>query len=61
LNLKTRQEYDLVRACITGDEAAFKAVFDMFAPTMMVVCSRYAVDKQEAEDWMQEVEKNHGK
>lgn len=54
MNLKTRQEYDLVKACITGDEAAFKAVFDMFAPTMMGVCSRYAVDKQEAEDWMQE-------
>lgn len=26
----------------------------MFAPTMMSLCSRYAVDKCEAEDWMQE-------
>ncbi len=54
MNLKTRQEYDLVRSCLLGEESAFKALFDMFAPNMMTVCSRYAVDKFEAEDWMQE-------
>lgn len=26
----------------------------MFAPTMMAVCSRFAVDRSEAQDWMQE-------
>lgn len=54
MNLKTRQEYDLVRSCLEGSEQGFKALFDMFAPTMMAVCTRYAIDKCEAEDWMQE-------
>jgi len=54
VNLKTKQEYDLVRACLKGQEVAFKTLFELFAPKMMMVCQRYAIDRHEAEDWMQE-------
>ncbi len=54
MKLKANQDYQLVKACLDGDQAAFKSIFEAHAPKMMAVCARYARDNSEAEDWLQE-------
>ncbi len=44
----------LVKYCIKGDPKAQRALFDKFAPKMLSVCMRYAKNKEQAEDVLQE-------
>lgn len=44
----------LIKKCIAGDRGAQLALYNLFSPTMLIVCLRYANDKQEAEDILQE-------
>lgn len=44
----------LVKNCIAGKRKSQKALYEQFAPKMLGVCIRYARDKVEAEDFLQE-------
>lgn len=44
----------LVKYCIKGDSKAQRALFDKFAPKMLSVCLRYAKNKEQAEDVLQD-------
>jgi RNA polymerase sigma-70 factor (ECF subfamily) len=44
----------VIRQCRKGERKAQKALFDHFAPKMLYLCRRYAVDDQEAQDMLQE-------
>lgn len=44
----------LISNCLEGDQRACKVLFDRYAPSMMAVCMRYCVRKEEAEDALQE-------
>ena len=47
-------EDQLVRGCIHKNEAAQKAVFDLYAGKMLGVCMRYARNNADAEDMLQD-------
>jgi RNA polymerase sigma-70 factor (ECF subfamily) len=44
----------IIDQCQQGDRRAQKALFDHFAPKMLYLCRRYAVDMNEAHDMLQE-------
>lgn len=44
----------LALSCAEGDSAAFDRLYHRYAPKMLVVCSRYARDRDEAHDLLQE-------
>jgi RNA polymerase sigma-70 factor (ECF subfamily) len=44
---------DLIRDCKTGSRKAQELLYKQFASKMMAVCMRYAIDKMEAEDMLQ--------
>ena len=44
----------LVRGCLRGHRAAQKALYERFAPRMLGVCSRYAQNRDDAADILQE-------
>src|SRR5476651_388226 len=44
---------DLVRRCKAGERKAQELLYKLFAAKMLGVCLRYAVDKMEAEDMLQ--------
>jgi RNA polymerase sigma factor (sigma-70 family) len=44
---------DLIERCKAADRKAQELLYKQFASKMLAVCARYAVDKQEAEDMMQ--------
>jgi len=44
----------LVKKCVNGDQRAQRALFEKFAPRMLGVCLRYAKEKSQAEDSLQE-------
>jgi RNA polymerase sigma-70 factor (ECF subfamily) len=44
----------MIEGCKKGDKKAQKAFYDHFASKMLGVCMRYAKDKAEAEDMLQE-------
>lgn len=48
------REQELVKACVKGDRAAQKALYEHYCRKMMVVCQRYAKSSPEAEDALQE-------
>ncbi len=48
---ETRQ---LIKACLAGDRNAQRNLYELFAPKMFAVCLRYAKNREEAEDIMQE-------
>ncbi len=48
---KTRQ---LIKACLEEDRNAQRNLYELFAPKMFGVCLRYAKNREEAEDIMQE-------
>lgn len=52
INGKTEKE--LIQLCIKGDRYSQKQLYEVYAPTMMSVCHRYAKNKMEAEDIFQE-------
>lgn len=45
---------DLIQGCIKEDRVCQRELYKLFAGKMMVVCLRYAKDKMEAEDILQE-------
>lgn len=46
----TPDDSHLVKACIDGDSAARKELYDRFAPVMFGVCLRYARCREDAQD-----------
>ena len=44
----------LIERCIRRESAAQQEFYQRFAPAMMAVCYRYARDRTEAEDMLQE-------
>ena len=48
------EEQQLIRACLNGNGSAFEALYRRFAAKMLAVCQRYAHDKDEAKDLLQE-------
>jgi RNA polymerase sigma-70 factor, ECF subfamily len=49
-----RDDKEIVRKCLQGDAAAYEALYEQFAPKMLVVCNRYVRVRAEAEDLLQE-------
>jgi RNA polymerase sigma factor (sigma-70 family) len=47
-------EQDIIKECIEGKRLAQKCLYDHFASKMLGVCMRYAKDRAEAEDMLQE-------
>lgn len=47
-------ELTLVKECIAGNIRYQRAMFDKYAPKMLVVCSRYAKSTEQAEDVLQD-------
>jgi RNA polymerase sigma factor (sigma-70 family) len=45
---------DLIRSCLSGDRNAQKGLFDKYSRRMMGICMRYAPDREEAQDMLQE-------
>ncbi len=45
---------DMISGCKEGNRVAQKAMYDYFASKMLGVCMRYAKDRAEAEDMLQE-------
>ncbi|MDD5569991.1 MAG: sigma-70 family RNA polymerase sigma factor [Bacteroidales bacterium] len=52
--MKIRDDIDLVEKCLQNIKEAQEILYKRFAPKMFGVCMRYAKDKMEAEDFMQE-------
>ena len=52
LNNYTEQE--LIALCLKGDRRACKQLFDVYSGRMMALCYRFARDKNEAQDILQE-------
>ena len=52
--MKTSQEEKLVKACLRGDSVAQQALYEQFKVPMFRLCLRYAKNKPEAEDLLQE-------
>jgi len=50
----TSEEKDMIDGCINGKRSAQKMLYERYAPKMLGVCMRYAKDRAEAEDMMQE-------
>jgi RNA polymerase sigma factor (sigma-70 family) len=47
-------EPDIIKGCLEGDRASQKALYEHYAGKMLGVCMRYAKDRAEAEDMLQE-------
>lgn len=47
-------EAELVAQCLAGDAKAQHELYHRFAPRMMSVCLRYAENREEAEDFLQD-------
>ena len=47
-------EKNLIERCIKQESQAQKELYDLYAPSMLVVAMRYSKSDQEAEDVLQE-------
>jgi len=47
-------EFDLIEGCVKNDRQAQESLYKLFASKMLGVCMRYAKDKPEAEDILQD-------
>lgn len=47
-------EADIIKGCVNGERSFQKSLYEHFASKMLGVCMRYAKDKSEAEDMLQE-------
>lgn len=47
-------EKDLIKGCLDGSPASQRLLYKQFASKMLFVCTRYATNKEEAEDILQE-------
>ncbi|MCU0421200.1 MAG: sigma-70 family RNA polymerase sigma factor [Bacteroidia bacterium] len=50
----TSEEQNIIEGCLNGKRSSQKALYDRFAGKMLGVCMRYAKDRAEAEDMLQE-------
>jgi RNA polymerase sigma factor (sigma-70 family) len=48
------EERDIIDGCIKGNRTSQKALYDYYSSKMYYACLRYATDKEEAEDILQE-------
>jgi RNA polymerase sigma-70 factor, ECF subfamily len=48
------EEQKLIKDCINGDGAAFEALYRRFSAKMLAVCYRYAQNRTDAQDLLQE-------
>jgi len=48
------KDEDLIKRCIARDRQAQKTLYERYAPLLLGVCIRYAFDRDEAEDILQE-------
>ena len=53
-NVAETFDHKLIEACIRGDRAAQKALYDRLAPRMFPLCIRYIGDRAQAEDILQD-------
>ena len=54
LSLNNDTEKDLIAQCLAGDSYSCKQLFNMYSGKMMAMCYRFARDRNEAEDILQE-------
>ena len=54
LFLHNNTEQELIGLCLKGDRLACKQLFDAYSGKMMALCYRFARDRSEAEDILQE-------
>ena len=55
--MSTNEPYDeisLIKACSSGDDKAFKKIYDIHSGTMYSICLRYMNNEDEAKDALQE-------
>jgi RNA polymerase sigma-70 factor (ECF subfamily) len=48
------QENQLIKSCLKGESSAYNTLYAQYAPKMLVVCSRYVSDSDDAQDLLQE-------
>lgn len=48
------QENQLLKSCLKGESSGYNALYAQYAPKMLVVCSRYVSDFDDAQDLLQE-------
>lgn len=49
-----KETEQIIQSCIAGDRNAQRNLYELYAPKMFSVCLRYAKNKEEAEEIMQE-------
>lgn len=54
LSLNRHTEKDLVALCLKGDRLSCRELFELYSGKLMALCYRFARDKNEAEDMLQE-------
>ena len=54
LSLNNHTEKELIALCLKGDAVSCKALFQIYSGKMLALCYRFARDKSEAEDILQE-------
>ncbi len=54
LSLNNLTQKQLIASCMEGDRYACKQLFDLYSAKMMAVCYRFARDRNEADDILQE-------
>jgi RNA polymerase sigma-70 factor (ECF subfamily) len=54
LSLNNHTEKELISLCLKGDRTSCKQLFELYSRKMMGVCYRFARDRSEAEDILQE-------
>ncbi|MCG8320238.1 MAG: sigma-70 family RNA polymerase sigma factor [Cytophagales bacterium] len=47
------EEDELIKACIRNDRVAYNHLFNKYAPKMLMICTRYMSDENEAKDVLQ--------
>src|SRR3972149_678228 len=48
------EETAIIKGCIAGEENCFKVLFEKYYGKMLYVCLRFAKDREEAKDMLQE-------
>ncbi len=47
-------EHLIIKGCCTGDRSSQTRLYELYAPKMLIVCMRYAKNREEAEEILQE-------
>jgi len=47
-------EQQLVEQCLSGQRSAWQALYEQYKTPLFRLCLRYAANRQEAEDWLQD-------